>query len=261
MTNKLLLKHFPVVALIAISLSAGAQDTTKKVTAPAKTINVKPKPAATQQPAANPYKTVAKTPAPGAQTGAQVPAATNPRPYTTPVQTTSVAPNDRSLNGQYQFLLSKTYNYQRGMLAAFYKSVTDSLKAERKKITPLQTQVAALNDSLKATHTALNEQQKTLDQSNNNRDSISLLGINMSKSSYNSLMWGLVLAFGAVAAIVIVRSGSYSREAKYRVRLYEELDEEYKTYKVKANEKEKKLARELQTARNKLEEITGKPEY
>jgi hypothetical protein len=40
--------------------------------------------------------------------------------------------------------------------------------------------------------------------------------------------------------------------------LYNELDEEYKAYKVKSNEKEKKLARELQTERNKLDELLGR---
>jgi hypothetical protein len=72
------------------------------------------------------------------------------------------------------------------------------------------------------------------------------------------MMWGLVIVFGLTAAIVIARSGAHSREAKYRIKLYNELDEEYKAYKVKSNEKEKKLARELQTERNKLDELLGR---
>ena len=70
-------------------------------------------------------------------------------------------------------------------------------------------------------------------------------------------MWGLVILFGATAAVVIARSGLHSREARYRINLYNELEEEFKTYKAKANEKEKKLARELQTERNKLDELRG----
>ena len=64
----------------------------------------------------------------------------------------------------------------------------------------------------------------------------------------------LVVVFGITAAIVIARSGLHSREATYRTKLYTELEEEYKTFKAKANEKEKKLARELQTERNKLDD-------
>ena len=77
--------------------------------------------------------------------------------------------------------------------------------------------------------------------------------MDMPKSTYNLIMWGLVVIFGAAAVFVIMRSGIYNREAKYRVKLYNELEEEYRNYKSKANEKEKKLARELQTERNKLD--------
>ena len=42
--------------------------------------------------------------------------------------------------------------------------------------------------------------------------------------------------------------------AKYRTELYDEISNEYQSYKSRTNEKEKKLARELQDERNKLEE-------
>ncbi|NNU34318.1 hypothetical protein HK413_09460 [Mucilaginibacter sp. S1162] len=71
-------------------------------------------------------------------------------------------------------------------------------------------------------------------------------------------MWGLVLIVGAIAGVVLARSGGARKEAAYRTTLYNELEEEFKTYKAKANEKEKKLARELQTERNKLDELTGR---
>ncbi|MES2109156.1 MAG: hypothetical protein V4577_10430, partial [Bacteroidota bacterium] len=95
-------------------------------------------------------------------------------------------------------------------------------------------------------------------QSNARVNAVNFLGIYIDKSLYNMIMWGLVIALGITAAIVIYRTGSFSREAKYRVDLYNELDEEFKAYKAKANEKEKKLARELQTERNKVDELMGR---
>ena len=71
-------------------------------------------------------------------------------------------------------------------------------------------------------------------------------------------MWGLVILFGALAILVFTRIGSYKHEAMYRTTLYSELEEEFKAYKVKANDKEKKLARELQTERNKVDELMGR---
>jgi len=83
-------------------------------------------------------------------------------------------------------------------------------------------------------------------------------GISLSKGVYNLLMWGLVIILAIAVVVVIAKTGSYKHEAAYRTGLYSELEEEFKTYKTKANDKEKKLARELQTERNKVDELMGR---
>ncbi|WP_345953352.1 hypothetical protein [Mucilaginibacter sp. PAMB04168] len=182
--------------------------------------------------------------------------ARNPYPAQQPI--TAPVNTDKSLNGQYQYLSSKFYNYQKPQLAAFYKNVTDTLRAQKNKVKELQKSLTAQGKTVQTLQSDVNAKEQSLSESNSKVDAISLLGIPVSKATYNSIMWGLVIVFGAVATIVILQSGSARREAKYRIKLYEELDEEYKAYKVKANEKEKKLARELQTERNKLDELLGR---
>ncbi|QQL48540.1 hypothetical protein [Mucilaginibacter ginkgonis] len=238
--------------LLSVNICVFAQDTTRKTGAKPKTIA---KPVAT--PPANKYPAKPAITVP--KTASPAPATTTPaaNPYAAPAP----APTDRSINGQYQYLLTKLYNYQRPMASAFYKSVSDSLHSVQKRIKPLESNVAALQDTAKELHKQLAGQQEELNKSTSQQDSISLAGIPMTKSSYNMLMWGLVVVFGVIAVVVITRSGAYAREAKNRVQAYEELEEEHKNYKAKAGEKEKKLARELQTARNKLEELTGNPNY
>lgn len=235
MTNR----YIACALALAFSLSniaaSSAQDSTKRSTPVVAKPVYKPKPVSTY--------------------GAQ-PMATNPyaaqQPGAAPVNT------DKSLNGQYQYLSSKVYNYQKPPLTAFYKNVTDTLRAERKKVKDLQSKISEQSKTVQNLQTDVNTKEQSLSESNSKVDAISLLGMSVSKSAYNSIMWGLVIVFGAVAAIVIFQSGSARREAKYRIKLYEELDEEYKAYKVKSNEKEKKLARELQTERNKLDELMGR---
>jgi hypothetical protein len=164
------------------------------------------------------------------------------------------APVDKSLNGQYKYLLSKVYNYQQPLVSAFWKNIIDSLNTNKHKLLDAQTKAATQDKTisdLKADATAKDESVLKADE-------ISFVGMSMSKSAYNLIMWGLVIALGAVAAIVIARSGSLKHEAGYRTGLYTELEEEYKNYKAKANEKEKKLARELQTERNKVDELMGR---
>jgi hypothetical protein len=220
------------VTIAGASLATQAQDSVRKA-----------RPAAVK-PVAKPTWTRPAPVAYGNQAVAGQPAA--------PVNT------DKSLSGQYQYLSSKVYNYQKPPLAAFYKNVTDSLRAERKKSKDLQQKLSAQGKTMAGLQSDVTAKEQSLTESNAKADAISLLGIPVSKALYNTIMWGLVIVFGAVATVVILQSGSARREAKYRIKLYEELDEEYKAYKVKANDKEKKLARELQTERNKIDELMGR---
>ena len=182
-----------------------------------------------------------------------------------PAQPSATAPIgvslDKSLKGQYNFISGKVYRYQQPMIDAFYKSVQDTLRIQRNNLTAIQSKLSAQTKKLDALQTDVNSKEQSLNATNAQVNSISFLGIPMAKSTYNTLMWGLVIVLGALAATVIFLSASARREAHYRTKLYNELEEEYKGYKTKANDKEKKLSRDLQTVRNKLEEITGNPEY
>jgi len=174
-----------------------------------------------------------------------------PPPTTTTVATT---PFDKSLNGQYLYLLTKVYNYQQPFVAALWKNVIDSLNAGKHKLTDAQTKIT---DQAK-TIADLQAATRAGEEQNAKAGEMSFIGISLPKSTYNGLMWGLVIVLAAVAGIVIGRSAKFKHEANYRIGLYNELEEEYKTYKAKANEKEKKLARELQTERNKVDELMGR---
>jgi hypothetical protein len=171
---------------------------------------------------------------------------------------TPVNPQDKSLYSQYQYLLTKVYNYQQPIIAAFHKNVMDTLNVTRKNLKAVQDKAAMQVKVIDSLNTVAKSTGETLAESTAKVNAISLLGIEMPKSTYNLIMWGLVIALGVIAGIVIARSGANIHEAKYRTQLYNELDEEYKAYKVKANEKEKKMARELQTERNKLDDLLGK---
>jgi hypothetical protein len=167
--------------------------------------------------------------------------------------TTVAAAADKSLNGQYQYFLSKIYNYQRPMAAALWKNVTDSLNVGRRKLSDAQAKVLAETKTI-------NDLQATKDGDDtvSATDSIDVFGLTLSKNTYSFIMWGLVIALGAIAGFVVARSGSLKREASYRTDLYTELEQEFKTFKSKAIDKEKKLARELQTERNKVDELMGR---
>jgi len=179
-----------------------------------------------------------------------------PAPVVVPPVTPPVteAPIDKSLNGQYHYLLTKVYNYQQPLVSALWKNVIDTLNAGHRKLTDAQAKIAEQAKTI----SGLQADATTKDQLNAKADEISLFGVDFLKSTYNLMMWGLVIVLGAIAAIVIARSGKHRYDANYRTNLYNELEEEFKTYKTKANDKEKKLARELQTERNKVDELMGR---
>lgn len=234
-----------MVIILGISHLGFAQDTVKKAVV---------KPPATKPAVIKPVVKYNAAPAGANPAGAYQPQYTRPRE----TAADSALAKDKSLNGQYRYLLTKLFRYQQPLVSALWKNLQDTLNTERRKLKEAQTKLAAQTGDIAALKTDVTTKDQTLSESNAKRDEINLLGISFTKASYNLLMWGLVIFFGLTAAIVIARSGANSREAKYRIKLYNELDEEYKAYKAKANEKEKKLARELQTERNKLDELLGR---
>lgn len=249
MTKLFKLPALVLVLLILITTPPGyAQDTTKKA-----------KPAIKKPTVYNAYqkKFYYKKPlTPVTQTQPAI-----KQPVAAPVQQPAVAPPaapvDKSLRGQYQYLLTKVYNYQQPLVAALFKNYTDTLNITRRQLKDARATLAVQAKTIDTLKSAATTKDLSIAESKAKVNEVSLLGMPLSKAMYNWIMWGLVIGFGAIAAVVVARSGSHSREAKYRIKLYDELDEEYKAYKAKANDKEKKLARELQTERNKLDELRG----
>jgi len=287
MTKRFLLPGFLFFFLcVFVCNAANAQDTTKKaepekkaeptveqaVTKPAVQPAAKPlyrrhrispavNPPATTT--TNPTQQVAKTTQPAAKPAQQqaAPATTD---TTQPDLKTPADPNQlnaKSLNNQYQYMLSKTLRFQQPLLAAFWKNVSDTLAKVRNDAKAAQAKMstdAKLIYSLKTAATNVSKEPASTQSSSTPSDTISLFGLNLSKSTYNLVMVGLVVVLGLALAIVIGTTAKHKHEARHRTELYEEIEEEYKTYKAKATEKELRLARELQTERNKLDELLGR---
>lgn len=171
---------------------------------------------------------------------------------------------DPSLRGQYQTILSKSKNLNGfkvvnpTRLSTFLKNVNDTLRSERRQLPALKKQIAEQQKAIADLKVQLNEKESALNSSNQRLDEITFMGISFSKGSYNTMVWTIILVLALVLIVVIIRSARLLHEAKYRSSLYEEISAEYQSYKVKANEKEKKLARELQDERNKLDEYKSR---
>jgi hypothetical protein len=167
---------------------------------------------------------------------------------------------DPSLQGQFKLMLSKSKSLDGyklinpGRLNSFWKNVKDTLSSERKELYNARNKIAEQQKSIIDLKELMEGKESALTSSNAKLNEISFMGIAFSKSNYNTIVWTLIIILGLALAIIIFRSTKLMHEAKYRSNLYNEISTEYQNYKMKANDKEKKLARELQDERNKFEE-------
>ena len=181
-----------------------------------------------------------------------------------PAAQAQVKVTDPSLSGQYREMLMRSRT-QEGYklvnptrLTNLWNNTMDTLRAERRKRMDAEQKLSAGLQSVNGLKDSLERSKEMLDKSEAMVDQMSLLGIPVNKTVYNSIMWGAVLLLTLAVVILVFQTARYRREAVYRVKLFEELSAEYQTHKIKANEREKKLARELQDERNKLDELTNR---
>jgi len=176
----------------------------------------------------------------------------------------SVKNTDPSLNGQYQFMLSRTRTSPDGykMVAKYrldqlWKNISDTLRKERAEKKSLQQKLTDQGKTVTYLKTEISGKDASLNESNDKLNEIKLLGISFDKGTYSIIVWSIIGVLVIALIIIVARSGKSISEAKHRSQLYNEISDEYQAYKSKAVEKERKLARELQDERNKLEELTN----
>ena len=166
-----------------------------------------------------------------------------------------------SIDEQFKQITETSNNYQeykvikKTELQKLWKNTNDTIKAK-------QLAYAKTQNSTKEKDLTIAQLKQNFDKKNaeltaaiNANNEILLLGfIPLSKSSYNFMMCGIIILLIAAAGFFYFRSQYANRQASEKTALYNEVSEEYKTFKSKAHENEKKLARALQDERNKLAE-------
>jgi len=173
----------------------------------------------------------------------------------------TVKNSDFSLNGQYQFLLSRSRSINGYKLVNPYrlttvwKSVADTLAKERTELTKAKAKVVEQEKTINTLQAEVKGNENEVISANAKMDEISFLGLSFTKGTYNIIVWSIILILAISLFVVITRSAKNILEAKHRTQLYDEITTEYQNYKAKSSEKERKLARELQDERNIVEEL------
>ena len=165
----------------------------------------------------------------------------------------------QSLNEKYDELLQKSETYEqykvipKASLDNFWSEVQDSVSQQNALLDRLHSEVDDLNQKIEVLTKSEANVQASLDESLTLNDSISFVGISLSKTSYHIIVWSLILVLiglGLLAYTMFFRRNKLTTRHKKNL---QELELEFEKHRNTARENQVKLKRELQTAINKLE--------
>ncbi len=156
-----------------------------------------------------------------------------------------------NLESQFQYIIKKTESFQqyqvvkRTLLHQLKKNTLDSIQSLKTKQNDLIKQVKDLKSELSTFEASIKETQEKFDTATNEKDSLKLFGMLITKSTYYLIM--LIIILGLIGALAVVfvlfqRSNAITTKTKD---ILVNVQEEFEKHRKWALEKEKKLSREL----------------
>lgn len=167
-----------------------------------------------------------------------------------------------TLDNQFEYVIQKSSNWRddrgntyevikRDWLNKLKSHTLDSLKAVKSELLNTQKTVTTQKEEIDQLKTNLSTTKTNLEATNEEKDSMALFGIAMSKSGYNVLMWSIIAGLLAFLLFFIFRfknSNAITKEAKQKLT---EVEEEFEEHRRNALEREQKVRRQLQDELNK----------
>ena len=179
----------------------------------------------------------------------------------TDIDKSKLSLNDGTIDNQFEYVIQKSYTYrgngkiyknvERHWLYTLKAHTLDSLKALQDKLDTTNKVVNTQQTEINQLKTNLATTQGTLDTTNLEKDSMSLLGLQMSKTNYNLLMWGIIGALLALLLIFIYKFKNSNVITKTAKNNLADIEEEFEEHRRNALEREQKVRRQLQDELNK----------
>lgn len=167
---------------------------------------------------------------------------------------------DNNLRTDYRRLIENTETFKQYKvvpitdLNSFEKKLADTLSRYKNEIVVAEREEREAKKTADSLRSEVQELKANLEETQKMVDGILFLGMPMTKSGYNALVWSIVaiLLIGlGVVYFLYYNSNKVTKQTKIdKARVDNELEELRKT----SHEKQVKIKRELQTALNKLEE-------
>ena len=136
----------------------------------------------------------------------------------------------------------------------FGQIMNDSVQNLKENVASAKSAMMKAETERDSAKSQMNKLSSELEEAEKAVDQMPLLGIPMSKTTYNIVMWSIVVILIAglvIVYIMFLNSFRMTRQAKKDKEL---VDQELEDLRKRSHEKQVKIKRELQTALNKLEE-------
>jgi preprotein translocase subunit SecF len=162
-----------------------------------------------------------------------------------------------TLESQFEYLVEKSARWEDFKviklknIEKLKENVTDSIQENLMKISAAQEAILTHNQEIERLKEELDKAQMYLSKLQEEKDSISFLGMFLEKSTYKNLMYAVsagLLVFMLFFLYRFRQSNSITAQIKETLN---EIQEEFTSFKKRSLEKEQKLARELQNELNK----------
>lgn len=185
---------------------------------------------------------------------------------TQPSATEKLSLDSGTIDDQFEYVIQKSNRYRdergrvykvvrREWLYTLKAHTIDSIKAIQDQLDQTRITVNTQQKEIDELKTNLSTTQSTLNDTNKEKDSMALFGLQMSKIGYNTLMWSIIAGLFALLLFFIFKfknSNAVTRAAK---RSLEETEIEFEEHRKIALEREQKVRRQLQDEINKQKGI------
>ncbi len=166
-----------------------------------------------------------------------------------------------SISSQFDFIYQKSGNYRADgkryevvrtlNLDKLRQNVIDTIKKANEKATQLQSVINTQESTIASLNEKLSETTTNLTEVTDEKDSMSLLGAQVSKATYNVILWTMILGLLLLLLLFVFKfrqSNVLTQEAKGNLA---DLESEYEDHRRRALEREQRISRQLQDEINK----------
>lgn len=169
-----------------------------------------------------------------------------------------------TIESQFDYLYKKSGSYQeykvvkKTFFTKIKGNVLDSLKSIKKELDNTKQMVANQANEINDLKANLKTTNDNLVGVTKEKDNIKFLGISLTKASYNSILWSIIVGLVLFLLLFIYKFKNSNSITKQANQLLSETEEEFIHFKTVALEREQKVRRELQDEINKQKTVSKK---